>query len=176
MPLCFPLTRRGLFAHVGTCTTVAMWLWLWLLARDPPCLLRIAVVGLCLCLGFGCGLGCAASPSLSEAPQVETSTHPGMPGATPKPVRYVAPSLAKAQTYIDDHHPRMIDVRSNKKRPFPVGKTRMGRHCFMCCRRVDPFHEGLESWFTEFGAGVTLYVHSMWCGGGGRNERVALGL
>ena len=59
---------------------------------------------------------------------------------------------------MDDTHPRMIDVRTGAKRPFGLGKTRMGRHCFMCCRKCDPFGEGLESWFTEFGSGVTLYV------------------
>ncbi len=73
-------------------------------------------------------------------------------------VLLVAPRSRPVQVYIDEHHPRMIDVRTNARRQFPVGKARMGRHCFMCCRKCDIFREGLESWFTEFGAGVTLCV------------------
>ncbi len=75
---------------------------------------------------------------------------------SPKP--YVAPSRRRSREYTDDHHPRMVDVRTGLRRPFPVVRARMGRHCFACCRRFDPFREGLDSWFTEFGVGVTLCV------------------
>ena len=86
----------------------------------------------------------------------------GTPLSTPRVRKYVPPSLAKAQQYIDDHHPRMVDVRTGARKPFSVLHTRMGRHCFMCCRKLDPFSEGIESWFTEFGSGVTLCVLQPW--------------
>lgn len=100
-----------------------------------------------------------SQPSVSTPPASSTAT-----SQTRKQTgigkRWAPPDRRKAKEHVNAVHPRVIDPKTGRYRPYPIAKTRTGRHCFDCC---DIFREGSKSAFSDLGAGITLYVRPAFC-------------